>query len=147
MPLQPRSLCRQLQTTTALVLVRRCSPSRTSPPKPPHLCGSVGMFAGRPGCQISPLAQSLSEVQPVLTMQAMVQNMDLTAKQTRFLVFVEDFQAQHLDAIYANSQCSLTKAWKAFNKQHQGHHHRALVLCRTMLGYLLPLGMLATLAA
>ena len=77
----------------------------------------------------------------------MVQSSDLSGKQTRFVAFVEDFQAPHLDAIYANSQCSLTKAWKAFNKQHQGHHHHALVWCRTLLGYLLPCGMLTALAA
>ena len=65
----------------------------------------------------------------------------------RFVAFVEDFQSPQLGKIYASSQCSLIGSWKAFNKQQQGHHHRALAWCRDLLGWLLPLGALATWAA
>ncbi|CAJ1386096.1 unnamed protein product [Effrenium voratum] len=75
--------------------------------------------------------------------EAVVRNVEMSQRRARFVAFVEDFQAPHLEKIYS-SQCSLTAAWKAFNQQHQGHHHRALALCRDLLGWLLPLAALAT---
>lgn len=81
--------------------------------------------------------------------EAILRNLDMSAYRTRFVVFVEDFQSPHighsdkLTKLYG-SQCSLTASWRAFNRQHQGHRHRSLTLCRDLLGWLLPLGAIAT---
>ncbi|CAK9015721.1 unnamed protein product [Durusdinium trenchii] len=80
--------------------------------------------------------------------EAIIRNSAFSSRMSRgsqrFMVFVEDFQSPHLGQILPSSSCSLTAAWRAFNKQHQGHHHRALAWCRDLLGWLLPLGALAT---
>lgn len=81
--------------------------------------------------------------------EAILRNLDMSAYRTRFVVFVEDFQSPHighsdkLTKLYG-SQCSLTASWRAFNRQHQGRRHRSLTLCRDLLGWLLPLGAIAT---
>eukprot|EP00438_Fugacium_kawagutii_P021303 Skav206974 [mRNA] locus=scaffold1394:16408:19084:- [translate_table: standard] len=81
--------------------------------------------------------------------EAVLRNVEMSAHRTRFVVFVEDFQSPHVDHLEKLSkiygtECSLTSSWRAFNREHQGHRHRALTLCRDLLGWLLPIGAFAT---
>jgi len=59
------------------------------------------------------------------------------SRKVRYIVFVEDAATSHLAEIHASSQCSFGRSWKAFNEQHQGHAHRALSWCSSLLGTLL----------
>lgn len=61
-------------------------------------------------------------------------------RKTRFLVYVEDAAQQHLKQIHDNPQCVFGRSWKAFNEQHQGRSHRALVRCEQLLGMLFIVG-------
>jgi len=56
----------------------------------------------------------------------------------RFVAFVEDSAVPHLADIHASSRCSFVRAWKAFNRQHQGHSHVALSWCSALLGFFIP---------
>lgn len=81
--------------------------------------------------------------------EGILRNVEMSAHRTRFVIFVEDFQSHqdHLEKLtsaMSGTQCSLTASWRAFNRQHQGHRHRALTRCRDLLGCFLPLGALAT---
>ena len=81
--------------------------------------------------------------------EGILRNVEMSAHRTRFVIFVEDFQSHqdHLEKMISamsGTQCSLTASWRAFNRQHQGHRHRALTRCRDLLGCFLPLGALAT---
>lgn len=59
---------------------------------------------------------------------------------TRFLLIVEDATTKHLAEIHASPQCAFGRSWKAFNKQRQGHGHRALSWCQFLLGIFLVVG-------
>mmetsp|Transcript_69270 Transcript_69270/g.129348 ORF Transcript_69270/g.129348 Transcript_69270/m.129348 type:complete len:569 (+) Transcript_69270:50-1756(+) len=60
-------------------------------------------------------------------------------KQTRYSAYVEDSLASHLEIIEANSQCSFTSAWKAFNEEEQGDNHNLLSWCNFLLAVFMPL--------
>ncbi|CAJ1360348.1 unnamed protein product, partial [Effrenium voratum] len=59
--------------------------------------------------------------------QAIVQASGFYRHPVRFVAFVEDAVSDQLVAIHQkNPRCSFSTSWKAFNRQHQGHSHRAL---------------------
>jgi len=60
-------------------------------------------------------------------------------KQTRFAAYVEDSLTTHLEIIEANSQCSFTSSWKAFNKEQQGDNHNLLSWCTLLLAVFMPI--------
>jgi len=63
-----------------------------------------------------------------------------SSSSTRFVVFVEDARTPHLAEIHASEQCAFGRSWKAFNEHRQGHSHRALTWCRSLLGLFLLCG-------
>ena len=90
---------------------------------------------------IEDLSQEAQQAKRVVW-EAILRNLEVSRHRTRFVVLVEDFRAPHAEQIHVG--CSLTSAWTAFNRQHQGHHHRALSWCRDLLACLLPMGLLTT---
>lgn len=90
-------------------------------------------------------AKTLSEKGHVVW-RATVVNTAISRRQVRFVAFVEDSTVPHLSEIHANSRCSFSRAWKAFNQQEQGKSHEVLNLCRGMMGLAIPAGALAVYA-
>jgi len=72
--------------------------------------------------------------------EAHVQGIGSRKERTRFVSFVEDAASRQLLAMHGNDQCSFSKAWKAFNLQHEGHSHQALSRCKFLLGLVLFVG-------
>lgn len=58
----------------------------------------------------------------------------------KYVTFVQDAKTAHLSAIHSSSQCAFGNSWKAFNMQRQGHDHRVVSWCRSLLGIFLFVG-------
>mmetsp|Transcript_22306 Transcript_22306/g.51053 ORF Transcript_22306/g.51053 Transcript_22306/m.51053 type:complete len:453 (+) Transcript_22306:137-1495(+) len=57
----------------------------------------------------------------------------------RFVFFVEDAGMSHLSDIH-NGACEFGKAWRSFNEAHQGHNHRMLTRCQSLLSIFIVIG-------
>lgn len=92
---------------------------------------------------LSPESQERMTAHGSVKWRATVTNRMASARRWRFVSFVEDSAVPHLSELNArasSASCSFTRAWKAFNQQHQGHSHASLSLCRALLGLFLPVG-------
>lgn len=72
--------------------------------------------------------------------KAILSTRSFDGRRTRYLVFVEDATATHLDDVHSSAHCAFGRSWKAFNEQRQGHAHRALSWCSWLLGVFLIVG-------
>eukprot|EP00929_Paragymnodinium_shiwhaense_P095971 TRINITY_DN57346_c0_g1_i1.p1 TRINITY_DN57346_c0_g1~~TRINITY_DN57346_c0_g1_i1.p1 ORF type:complete len:636 (-),score=111.77 TRINITY_DN57346_c0_g1_i1:312-2219(-) len=84
---------------------------------------------------LSPEAVQSMASKAAVTWTATLTSRSRSARQTRFVAYVEDSAVPHLSAVHAASKCSFTKSWKEFNLEHQGRGHQTLSFCRTMLGW------------
>jgi hypothetical protein len=95
---------------------------------------------------LSPEAQQHQSTHGLVRWRSTINNRAFSTRKTRLVTFVQDSAIPHLTQVHSSTACSFVRAWKAFNKQHQGRSHQALRWCRSLLGVSLPLAALATYA-